>query len=51
MQTVFIDSYFIVNLIVNYIMLIVTAKICAAPARRPPARPTLWLVSSPLPLF
>jgi stage II sporulation protein GA (sporulation sigma-E factor processing peptidase) len=34
MQTVFIDSYFIVNLIVNYIMLIVTAKICAAPARR-----------------
>jgi stage II sporulation protein GA (sporulation sigma-E factor processing peptidase) len=34
MQTVYIDSYFLVNLIVNYIMLIVTAKICAVPARR-----------------
>ncbi len=34
MQTIYIDSYFIVNLIVNYILLIVTARICAAPARR-----------------
>ena len=34
MQTVYIDSLFIINLIVNYIMLLVTAKICATPARR-----------------
>ena len=34
MQTVYIDLLFLINLIVNYVMLLVTAKICAAPARR-----------------
>ncbi len=34
MQTVYIDSLFILNLIVNYIMLLVTAKICATPIKR-----------------
>lgn len=34
MQTVYIDSLFIINLVVNYIMLLVTAKICAASVRR-----------------
>ncbi len=34
MQTVYVDSLFLINLIVNYIMLLVTAKITASPARR-----------------
>ena len=34
MQTVYIDVLFLINLIVNYVMLIVTAKICAAPVNR-----------------
>ena len=33
-QTIYIDSLFLINLIINYIMLLVTAKICAATVRR-----------------
>lgn len=30
MQVIYVDSLFLINLVVNYIMLLVTAKICAA---------------------
>jgi hypothetical protein len=33
-QTLYIDSLFIIILVVNYAMLIVTAKICAIPGGR-----------------
>ena len=33
-QTVYVDTLFIINLIVNYVMLLVTAKICATPVSR-----------------
>lgn len=34
MQVVYVDSLFFINLIINYILLLVTAKICAAVAPR-----------------
>lgn len=34
MQIVYVDSLFLINLVINYIVLLVTAKICAAQAPR-----------------
>jgi stage II sporulation protein GA (sporulation sigma-E factor processing peptidase) len=33
-QTVYVDSLFVINLIVNYVMLLVTAKICVVGTKR-----------------
>ena len=34
MQVIYADSLFFLNLIINYVLLLVTAKICHTPARR-----------------
>ncbi|MDR0839213.1 MAG: sigma-E processing peptidase SpoIIGA, partial [Oscillospiraceae bacterium] len=42
MRVVYIDTLFAMNLIINYFLLLATAKICAVAAKR--AR--LWLAAS-----
>jgi hypothetical protein len=40
MQVVYIDTLFLINFTVNYLMLLLTAKICSVPARSACASPS-----------